>query len=136
MYKYALFKIKPCIYTYHTFPLMLLSFLQPFVQIPPPPRPKSSLFNFYLKGVFAKNKRGYMLTAKNKRFWSLLILYTSICCVYKEKIVINNLYWRTQHPYKFRKLQYSDRTKINLIPNKSIHTTYNHRLFFDAFVYS
>ena len=32
-----------------------------------------------LKGVFAKNERGYRLTTKNKRF----------CCVYKEKIVKN-----------------------------------------------
>ena len=27
-----------------------------------------------LKGVFAKNERGYRYAAKNKRFWSLLIL--------------------------------------------------------------
>ena len=31
-----------------------------------------------LKGVFAKNERGYTLTAKNKRFLSLLILLLSI----------------------------------------------------------
>ena len=39
-----------------------------------------------LKCVFAKNERGYRLTAKKK---SLLIAtnLTSICCVYEEKIV-------------------------------------------------
>ena len=34
-----------------------------------------------LKGVFAKNERGYRLTAKNKRFWSLLILLLSVAFV-------------------------------------------------------
>ena len=39
-----------------------------------------------LKGVFAKNERGYRLNAIKK---ALLIAnnLTSICCVYKEKIV-------------------------------------------------
>jgi len=41
-----------------------------------------SLINFReqknLKGVFAKNERGYRLKAKNKRFWSLLILLLSV----------------------------------------------------------
>ena len=37
----------------------------------------------YLKGVFAKNERGYRLTANNN--------LTSICCVYKEKVVKNDL---------------------------------------------
>ena len=36
-----------------------------------------------LKGVLAKNERGYRRKAKSKRFWSLLILFLSI---YKEKI--------------------------------------------------
>ena len=31
-----------------------------------------------LKGVFLKNKRGYRLTAQNKRFWSQLILLLSV----------------------------------------------------------
>ena len=41
--------------------------------------------NFSLKGVFAKNERGYRLNAIKK---ALLIAtnLTSICCVYKEKI--------------------------------------------------
>ena len=43
----------------------------------------------HFKGVFGKNERGYRLTAKKK---ALLIAtnLTSICCVYKEKIVKND----------------------------------------------
>ena len=37
---------------------------------------------FYLKGVVAKNKRGYRLTAKNNR-----LSYFYLLDVYKEKIV-------------------------------------------------
>ena len=42
----------------------------------------------HLKGVFAKNKRGIGLMRKK----TLLIVtnLTSICCVYKEKIVKND----------------------------------------------
>ena len=40
---------------------------------------------------------------------------TSLCYVYKEKIVKNYSGWRTQSPYKLRKLQHSTR-----IVNKSI----------------
>ena len=47
-----------------------------------------------LKGVFAKNERGYRLTAKSKRFLIATNL-TFICCVYKEKIVKNDSYQRT-----------------------------------------
>ena len=34
-----------------------------------------------LKGVFAKNERGYRLMAKNYSFWSLLILLLSVASV-------------------------------------------------------
>ena len=37
-----------------------------------------------LKGVFAKNERGYKLTAKNKRFWSLLILLLAVASIRKK----------------------------------------------------
>ena len=42
--------------------------------------------SFILKGVFAKNERGYMLNAIKK---ALLIAtnLTSICCIYKEKLI-------------------------------------------------
>ena len=50
-------------------------------------------FRMYLKGVFAKNERGYRLNAIKK---ALLIAtnLTSICCVYKEKIVKDVSYRR------------------------------------------
>ena len=48
----------------------------------------------YLKEVFAKNKMGYRLTAKISAFNRYTNL-TSICCVYKEKIVKNDSYRRT-----------------------------------------
>ena len=48
----------------------------------------------YLKGVFAKNERGYRLNAIKK---TLLIAtnLTSICCVFKEKLVKVVSYRRT-----------------------------------------
>ena len=39
-----------------------------------------------LKGVFAKYERGYMLAAKNNKNKNNNNI-SSICCVYKEKIV-------------------------------------------------
>ena len=39
--------------------------------------------------------------------WKGLFNLTSICCVCMEKIVKNDLTWRTYCPYKFRKLQYT-----------------------------
>ena len=58
------------------------------------------VFILMLKGVFAKNERGYRLTAKNKRFWSLLILLLSVASI-------------------SRKLLKTTHTEIYLIPNKS-----------------
>ena len=52
--------------------------------------------------MFAKSERGYRLTEKNKRFWSLLILLFSVASI-RRKL------WRTQCPYKFRKIQHSTR---------------------------
>ena len=37
-----------------------------------------------LKGVFGKNERGYRLTAKNKRFLSLLILLLSVASIRRK----------------------------------------------------
>ena len=39
-----------------------------------------------LKGVFAKNERGYRRNAKNKRFWSLQILLLSVASI-RRKLV-------------------------------------------------
>ena len=37
-----------------------------------------------LKGVFVKNERGYRLTAKTKRLWSLLILLLSVASIRRK----------------------------------------------------
>ena len=39
-----------------------------------------------LKGVFAKNERGYRLNAIKKRFWSLLILLLSVASIRRKLI--------------------------------------------------
>ena len=59
----------------------------------------------FLKGVFAKNERVYRLNDKK----ALLIAtnLTSICCVYKEKIVKDISYRITWRSYKLRKLQHT-----------------------------
>ena len=41
-------------------------------------------FRIMLKGVFAKNERGYRLNAINKRFWSLLILLLSVASIRRK----------------------------------------------------
>ena len=58
--------------------LLLLLFLQLLL-----------FLKLFLKGVFAKNERGYRLNAIKKAFFIATNL-TSICCVYKEKIVNND----------------------------------------------
>ena len=40
--------------------------------------------NIGLKGVFAKNERGYILSAIKKRFWSLLILLLSVASIRRK----------------------------------------------------
>ena len=67
-----------------------------------------------VKGLFAKSKSGY------KKVFLIATKLTSICCVYKEKIVKNGSYWRTQRPYKFRKLQHSTRIVKNQFNSKQI----------------
>ena len=64
-----------------------------------------------LKGVFTKNERGY-------RFATNL---TSICCVYKEKIVKKRLTPKNVASIQIRKdaTFNSDRKQIDLIPDKS-----------------
>ena len=72
------------------------------------------------KGVFAKNERGYRLTAKNKRFWLLLILLKSVASI-KRKLLKTTLYcMKNIAPIQIQKdAIYSDRKKFNLIPNNS-----------------
>ena len=64
-----------------------------------------------MKGVQADVEKYSMVFATNP---------TTICCVYKEKIVKNDSYGRTQRSYKFRKLQYLTRIVKNQIISKQI----------------
>ena len=59
-----------------------------------------------LKGVFAKNERGYRLNAIKKRFWSPLILLLSVASIWR-KLLKNVSYRRTKRPYKLRKLEHT-----------------------------
>ena len=94
--------------------------------------PRGSL----LKGVFAKNERRYKLTAKNKRFWSLLLFVASI-----RKKLLKMTYTEepcVQCPYKFRKLEHSTRIVKKLIlfqTNHSDITSDQKRLFFAVRLY-
>ena len=45
-------------------------------------------FQQLLKGVFAKNERGYRLNAIKKRFWSLLILLLSVASIRRNLLKI------------------------------------------------
>ena len=56
----------------------------------------------YQRECLQKMKGGYRLTAK--KGLSVASNLTSICCVYKEKIVKNDLFRRTWRPSKFKKL--------------------------------
>ena len=72
------------------------------------------------------------MTAKNNRFWSLPFLLLSVVV---EKIVKNDLYWRTYALIQIQKVAifYCNRKKIYLISNKSVRY-YNLKssIFFDA----
>ena len=46
--------------------------------------PICGYFYMYLKGVFAKNERGYRLNAIKKRFWSPLILLPSVASIRRK----------------------------------------------------
>ena len=61
---------------------------------------------FFLKGVFAKNERGYRLNAIKKRLLSLLILLLSVASI-KRKLLKTSHTEITWRPYKFRKLQHT-----------------------------
>ena len=66
--------------------------------------------------MFAKNKRGFRVTPKNNRVWSL-------CCVHKEKIVKKRLIAKKKvASIQIQKVAtFNSRRKIiNLIPNKSL----------------
>ena len=70
--------------------------------------------------MFTKNKRGLSI---NNRFCSLLILLLSVAFI-RRTLLKTTFTDKRLRPYKFRKLQYSDHKKINLISNTSF-TYYN-----------
>ena len=53
--------------------------------------------NFYLKGVFAKNERGYMLPAKNDRFYSLLIILPFLVSIIRKLLTKTHTKERSVH---------------------------------------
>ena len=73
----------------------------------------------FLKGVFAKNERGYRLNAIKKRFWSLLILFLSVASIRRKLIKMSHTEERSAHTnwgsWNIRLRPY----KIKLISNKS-----------------
>ena len=58
---------------------------------------KTKKFKKFLKGVFAKNERGYRLTEKNKRFWSLLILLISVAPIRRKLLKTTHTEERSVH---------------------------------------
>ena len=50
-----------------------------------------------LKGVFAKNERGYRLNAIKKLFWSLLILLISVASIRRKLIKTSHTEERSAH---------------------------------------
>ena len=53
--------------------------------------------SLHLKGVFAKNERGYRLNAIKKRFWSPLILFLSVASVRRKLLKTTYTEERTVH---------------------------------------
>ena len=90
-----------------------------------------------LKGVLAKNEKGYRLTAKNNRAWSLLILLLSVASIMR-KLLKTKLVPKKVESIQIEKVATNDSNhkNINLISNHSDITNNSHRLFFDAFVNS
>ena len=50
-----------------------------------------------LKGVFAKNERGYRLTAINNRFWSVIILLLSVASIWRKLLKTSHTEERSVH---------------------------------------
>ena len=84
-----------------------------------------------LKGVSAKNERGYRLNAIKKRFWSILISLQSVASIRRKLLKTTNTEERSIHTnseiYNMSYVAYFwicmdttlDRKKIYLISNKS-----------------
>ena len=77
----------------------------------------SSFFYLYiyfsaLKGVFAKNERGYRLKAKNNRFWSLLILLLSVAS--KRRNLLYTPYTAERSVHTNSEMYDSEKNQINV----------------------
>ena len=86
---------------------------------------KTQMIHLYFvscfKGSVREKSKGYNLTAKKKRFWSLLILLLSIASIRRKLLTTN---YTEECRVASRQIQKvatfkSDRKIINLIPNKS-----------------
>ena len=91
-----------------------------------------------LKGVFTKNERGYRFTAKNRRFWSLLILLLSVASIRRKLLKTTRTEERSVYTNSERwNIQlWSKKKSILFQTNHSDITNNSHRLFFDAFINS
>jgi len=70
-----------------------------------------------LKGVFAKNEMGYMLTAKNYRWFSLLILPLSVGSIRRK--LLKTTHTEEHGVHTILEVAILVKKKNNLIPNKS-----------------
>ena len=83
---------------------------------------------FYANILFLKRecsrkmKGGYMLTEKNNRFWSLLILLLSVVYIRRKRLILKNV-----ASIQIQKVAIYDSDRSDI-------TTYSHRIIFDAFV--
>ena len=78
------------------------------------PEQGRSLFHT-LKGVFAKIERGYRLTAKNKRFWSLLILLLSmtiVCNIWMICLELNGLFYNPSWMLQLSEFVWTQRSSV------------------------
>ena len=96
-------------------------------------------FVIFLKGVFAKNGRGYRLPSKNIRWWLLLIWLVSVASIRRKLLITTHTEERSVHTNSEKVAIFdSDRKKINLIINsKQISNILQPIIidfFFDAFV--
>ena len=90
-----------------------------------------------LKGMFAKNERVYRLTAKNDRFWSLLILLLSVSSIRRKLlkwlILINIVSIQIQKVfYNFLIIDATDISKISSNQKRLFFAVSLHPLSFFA----
>ena len=73
----------------------------------------SGIFGRLIEDItFAKNERGYRLTAINNRFWSLLIFFLSVASIMRKLLKTTHTEESSDHK-KSRKMQHSTRIVKN-----------------------